>query len=124
MNAKFLRLSAAFLFVFGAIACGKAEPPPAPKPAAPAPAPLPEPVKQGNPGVIKIVSSLPRTGSARGQTDTIVNGIRMAIEEAGAKVRQFHDPIRGPRRRDGRSGDLDRRARARQLPTRPSRIRT
>ncbi|MBY0456165.1 MAG: branched-chain amino acid ABC transporter substrate-binding protein, partial [Gemmataceae bacterium] len=29
---------------------------------------------------IKIVSSLPRTGSAQGQTDTIVNGIKMAIE--------------------------------------------
>ena len=30
---------------------------------------------------IKIVSSLPRTGSAQGQTDTIVNGIKMAIDE-------------------------------------------
>jgi branched-chain amino acid transport system substrate-binding protein len=39
--------------------------------------------------VIKIVSSLPRTGSARGQTDTIVNGIVMAIEEAGAKAGAF-----------------------------------
>ena len=28
-----------------------------------------------------IVSSLPRTGSAKGQTDTIVNGIRMAMDE-------------------------------------------
>jgi branched-chain amino acid transport system substrate-binding protein len=43
----------------------------------------------GDPKVIKIVSSLPRTGSARGQTDTIVNGIRMAIEEAGNKVGDF-----------------------------------
>jgi branched-chain amino acid transport system substrate-binding protein len=43
----------------------------------------------GNPQVIKIVSSLPRTGSARVQTDTIVNGIRMAIEEAGGKVGDF-----------------------------------
>ena len=32
---------------------------------------------------VKIVSSLPRTGSAKGQTDTIVNGIVMALEEAG-----------------------------------------
>ncbi len=31
--------------------------------------------------LVKIVSSLPRTGSAQGQTDTIVNGIRMAMEE-------------------------------------------
>jgi branched-chain amino acid transport system substrate-binding protein len=38
---------------------------------------------------IVIVSSLPRTGSAKGQTDTIVNGIEMAIEEAGGKVGEF-----------------------------------
>ena len=44
---------------------------------------------QGDPSVIKIVSSLPRTGSARGQTDTIVNGIVMAIEEAGGRVGPF-----------------------------------
>jgi branched-chain amino acid transport system substrate-binding protein len=31
--------------------------------------------------VLRIVSSLPRTGSAQGQTDTIVNGIRMAMDE-------------------------------------------
>ena len=35
---------------------------------------------------IKIVSCLPRTGSAQGQTNTIVNGIRMAIDEYGGKV--------------------------------------
>lgn len=39
--------------------------------------------------VIKIVSSLPRTGSAKAQTDTIVNGIVMALEEAGHKVGGF-----------------------------------
>ena len=39
--------------------------------------------------VIKIVSSLPRTGSAKGQTDTIVNGIVMAIEDAGGKAGAF-----------------------------------
>src|SRR6516225_6381992 len=39
--------------------------------------------------VIKIVSSLPRTGSARAQTDTLVNGIKMALEEAGGKVGEF-----------------------------------
>jgi branched-chain amino acid transport system substrate-binding protein len=38
---------------------------------------------------IKIVSSLPRTGSANAQTTTIVNGIRMAIDEAGAKAGDF-----------------------------------
>lgn len=39
--------------------------------------------------VIKIVSSLPRTGSATAQAQTMVNGIRMAIEEAGGKVGDF-----------------------------------
>ncbi|HEX4609936.1 MAG TPA: branched-chain amino acid ABC transporter substrate-binding protein [Urbifossiella sp.] len=32
------------------------------------------------PGVARIVSSLPRTGAAKGQTDTIVNAIRLAID--------------------------------------------
>lgn len=40
-------------------------------------------------GTIKIVSSLPRTGSAKGQTDTIVNGIKLAFDEAGHKVGDF-----------------------------------
>ncbi len=39
--------------------------------------------------VIKIVSSLPRTGSAKAQTDFIVNGIRMAIDEAGGAAGGF-----------------------------------
>ena len=39
--------------------------------------------------VIKIVSCLPRTGSAKGQTDTIVNGIRMALEDEGWKAGEF-----------------------------------
>jgi branched-chain amino acid transport system substrate-binding protein len=43
----------------------------------------------GTADLIRIVSSLPRTGSARQQTDTIVNGIRMAIDEAGGKVGDF-----------------------------------
>jgi branched-chain amino acid transport system substrate-binding protein len=41
--------------------------------------------------IIKIASSLPRTGSAKGQTDTIVNGIKMAMDEypeiAGMKLK-------------------------------------
>ena len=37
-------------------------------------------------GAVKIVSSLPRTGSANAQTTTIVNGIKMAIDEVGGKV--------------------------------------
>jgi branched-chain amino acid transport system substrate-binding protein len=43
-----------------------------------------------DPKVIRIVSSLPRTGSAKGQTDTIVNGIRLALEEVDFKVAGFH----------------------------------
>ncbi|MCG3150486.1 MAG: Leucine-, isoleucine-, valine-, threonine-, and alanine-binding protein [Verrucomicrobiae bacterium] len=39
--------------------------------------------------VIKIVSSLPRTGSANAQTSTMVNGIKMAIDEVGGKVAGF-----------------------------------
>jgi branched-chain amino acid transport system substrate-binding protein len=35
---------------------------------------------------LKIVSSLPRTGSSNAQTTTMVNGIRMAIEEVGGQV--------------------------------------
>ena len=38
---------------------------------------------------IRIVSSLPRTGSAKGQTDTIVDGIRLAIDDYGGKVGDF-----------------------------------
>jgi branched-chain amino acid transport system substrate-binding protein len=33
-----------------------------------------------------VVSSLPRTGSAKGQTDTIVNSIRMALDEVNSRV--------------------------------------
>jgi branched-chain amino acid transport system substrate-binding protein len=43
----------------------------------------------GDNKVIRIYSSLPRTGSAKEQTDTIVNGIRMALEEADYKVGDF-----------------------------------
>jgi branched-chain amino acid transport system substrate-binding protein len=42
-----------------------------------------------DPNTIVIVSSLPRTGSAKGQTDTMVNGIKMAIDEFGGKVGDF-----------------------------------
>ncbi len=40
----------------------------------------------GGGNVVKIVSSMPRTGSAKGQTDTIANGIRMAIEEYSGQI--------------------------------------
>lgn len=43
----------------------------------------------GDPNVIKIVSSLPRTGSAKAQTDTIVNGIKIALAEADYRAGEF-----------------------------------
>jgi branched-chain amino acid transport system substrate-binding protein len=43
----------------------------------------------GDPTRIKIVSSLPRTGSAKAQTDTIVNGIKIALEEADHRAAGF-----------------------------------
>jgi branched-chain amino acid transport system substrate-binding protein len=75
------------------------------KPAAPAPA-VPSPAVAASPsaspspaaspaasaagssltGTIKIVSSLPRTGSSKGQTDTIVNSFKMALDEVNNKV--------------------------------------
>jgi branched-chain amino acid transport system substrate-binding protein len=39
------------------------------------------PVTLGRPDVIKIVSSLPRSGSARGQTDVITEGIKLAFAD-------------------------------------------
>lgn len=44
---------------------------------------------QGTPGVIKIVSSLPRTGSVKSQTDSIVGGIRLALEESQFRAGDF-----------------------------------
>lgn len=50
----------------------------------------PAPAKtSGNPRLIRIVSSLPRTGSGRQQTDTIVNGIQMALDEAHHQIDDF-----------------------------------
>lgn len=47
------------------------------------------------PGLVKIVSSLPRTGSIKSQTDSIVGGIRLALEEgswrAGGYAIQYLD---------------------------------
>ncbi len=43
----------------------------------------------GDPNVIKIVSSLPRTGSAKAQTDTIVNGIKIALAESDYRAGKF-----------------------------------
>jgi len=82
-----MRSLALFLSMIGlTAACGEAPAPPPSAPAATTPAPAPAPQ---DPNLIKVVSSLPRTGSAKAQTDTIVNGIRMALDEAGMKVGNF-----------------------------------
>jgi branched-chain amino acid transport system substrate-binding protein len=47
------------------------------------------PLRAGHADTIKIVSSLPRTGSANAQAQTIVNGIKMAIEEVNGKIGDF-----------------------------------
>jgi branched-chain amino acid transport system substrate-binding protein len=47
------------------------------------------PLAQAQGNTIKIVSSLPRTGSSKGQTDTIVNSFKMALDEVGSKVGDF-----------------------------------
>lgn len=56
--------------------------------AAAAASPVASPVAGGGnlSGTIKIVSSLPRTGSSKGQTDTIVNAYKMALAEANNRV--------------------------------------
>src|SRR5690348_5540269 len=66
---KTIFLLAAFFGLF-LLGCGTSEP-------------------KGRASVIHVVSSLPRTGSAKGQTDTIVNGIRMALDEADHKAGDF-----------------------------------
>jgi len=47
------------------------------------------PLAQAQGNTIKIVSSLPRTGSSKGQTDTIVNAFKQAFEEVNYKVGDF-----------------------------------
>jgi len=58
---------------------------------APTTAPVMEPTKAPAMagGTIKIVSSLPRTGLSKGQTDTIVNAYKMALEEHKNKAGSF-----------------------------------
>ena len=69
-------------------ACGGSTPAAAPT-AAPAAAPAAEaptaaaaaPASGGDAATIKIVSSLPRTGSSKGQSDTVVNAINQRLEQ-------------------------------------------
>jgi branched-chain amino acid transport system substrate-binding protein len=43
----------------------------------------------GDPNTIKIVSSMPRTGASKGLTDSIVNGMKMAFDDANNRVGTF-----------------------------------
>lgn len=52
----------------------------------------------GNPDVIKVVSSMPRSGSARGQTDTIRNGLLLAFHEVGNEI-ELTDPATGEKKK-------------------------
>src|SRR5581483_108912 len=51
-----------------------------------APATAPAASSGGSSGTVKIVSSLPMTGSSLGQTQTIVNAIKMAVDEHNGKA--------------------------------------
>ena len=63
-----------------------AAPSPAAQPAA-SPVPSPSPVPGANlTGTIKIVSSFPRTGYWKEESDSLVRAIRMALSEANNKV--------------------------------------
>ena len=47
------------------------------------------PTGAGDANTIKIVSSMPRTGATKGLTDAVVNGIKMAFDDANSKVGSF-----------------------------------
>src|SRR5262245_33516639 len=49
--------------------------------AAPAAGGAAAPAAGGASGTIKIVSSLPRTGSSKGQSDTVVNAIKQRLDQ-------------------------------------------
>jgi branched-chain amino acid transport system substrate-binding protein len=72
-----------------AAAASPSEPSASPQ-AKPAASPAASPAAAAGPsqlsGRIRIVSSFPRTGSGKGQSDAIVNGIKMALEEANMRV--------------------------------------
>lgn len=56
---------------------------------------------------IKIVSSLPRTGSANAQTTTMVNGIKLALDEIGGKIGAFTIAYEDWDDASARKGDWD-----------------
>jgi branched-chain amino acid transport system substrate-binding protein len=58
-------------------------------------------------GTVKIVSSLPRTGSANAVTTAMVNGIRLALAEAGNKAGNFKIVYEDWDDASARKGDWD-----------------
>jgi branched-chain amino acid transport system substrate-binding protein len=56
---------------------------------------------------VKIISSLPRTGSANAQTTSVVNGIRMAIDDAGRRAGRFSVVYEDWDDASARKGDWD-----------------
>lgn len=85
----FVLLAAAALLAAGCGGKSQSSGGDAAKPGAAANASAPQATSGGRPNTVKIVSSLPRTGSANAQTTTMVNGIRMAIDESGGTVGAF-----------------------------------
>lgn len=68
-----------------------------PKPVSAKPTPKPwvsvkpqqEPSGPGDPNIVKVITSFPHTGTAERNSDSIVNGIKMAFDEVGNKVAGF-----------------------------------
>jgi branched-chain amino acid transport system substrate-binding protein len=87
MRARALFWLAAILLLAAPLSCG---PQPTPGPTGPGPeTPAPASPGAGAGETIKIVSSLPMTGSSLVQTETIVNAIKMALEEENYRADGF-----------------------------------
>jgi len=67
-------------------ACGGATPAASPTAAPAAGGATAAPAASGDGGTIKIVSSLPRTGSSKGQSDTVVNAIKQRLDQDNNQV--------------------------------------
>ena len=78
----------------------------------------------GSKGDIDIWSSLPRQGSSKAQTDTIVNAIKMAIEETAARSAATRSTTRTSDDSDRRRPASGTRRRKQRTPTRRSNDKT
>ena len=72
---------------------------------------------------LTIYSSLPLQGDSRPQSQSVVNGEKLALEEASSKVGKFTIKYVEPRRRDRRPRASGSRARPRPTAARPRRTR-